>query len=188
MWTPPTCRCTAGRKGASYGNYCYLPLYVFCGEHVLCARLREADRDAAAGSLTEIRRIVTQLRAAWPDVRIVLRGDSGFCRDDLMSWCEASRVHFVFGLAKNQRLRKIIGPQMHEATLAWQQTGKPARVFTDFAYRTRKTWNRDRRVVAKAEHIDGKENPRFVVTSLTKEQCEAQLLYEKQYCLTTGVS
>lgn len=171
-----------------YGNYCYLPLYVFCGEHVLCARLREADRDAAAGSLTEIRRIVTQLRAAWPDVRIVLRGDSGFCRDDLMSWCEASRVHFVFGLAKNQRLRKIIGPQMHEATLAWQQTGKPARVFTDFAYRTRKTWNRDRRVVAKAEHIDGKENPRFVVTSLTKEQCEAQLLYEKQYCLTTGVS
>lgn len=166
-----------------YGNYCYLPLYVFCGEHVLCARLREADRDAAFGSLTEIRRIVTQIRAAWPEVKIVLRGDSGFCREEIMHWCEANRVHFWLGLPKNTRLRKIIGPQMHEATLAWKQTGKPARVFTDFEYRTRKTWSRERRVVAKAEHIDGKENPRFVVTSMSAEVCPSKVLYEEKYCL-----
>jgi hypothetical protein len=166
-----------------YGNYCYLPLYIFCGEHVLCARLREANRDAASGSLAEIRRIVTQVRAAWPDVRIVLRGDSGFCREEIMKWCEASRVHFVLGLPKNKRLRKIIGAQMHEATLAWQQTGKPARVFTDFAYRTQQSWSRERRVVAKAEHIDGKENPRFVVTSLSAEVCPSKVLYEEKYCL-----
>jgi hypothetical protein len=166
-----------------YDNYCYLPLYIFCGDHVLCARLREANHDAAFGSLTEIKRIVAQLRAAWPDVKIVLRGDSGFCRNELMSWCEASRVDFVFGLARNQRLRKIIGAQMHEATGQWNRTGKPARVFTEFQYRTKKTkksgWDRERRVVAKAEHIDGKENPRFVVSSLTDE---GRKLYEEIYC------
>ena len=116
-------------------------------------------------------RIVRQIRAAWPEVKIILRGDSGFCRNELMSWCESHRVDFVFGLARNQRLRKIIGRQMHEATQQWNQTGKPARVFSEFDYRTKKTkkggWDRERRVVAKAEHIDGKENPRFVVTSLS---------------------
>ncbi len=169
-----------------YDNYCYLPLYVFCGDHVLCSRLREANHDASFGCLTEIRRIVTQIRAAWPEVKIVLRGDSGFCRDELMSWCENNRVDFVFGLARNQRLRKIIGQQMHEATLQWKQTGKPARVFSEFEYRTKKTkkggWECARRVVAKAEHIDGKENPRFVVTSLTSEQWAARALYEELYC------
>jgi hypothetical protein len=169
-----------------YDSYCYLPLYIFCGEQVLCARLREANHDAAYGSLQEIRRIVTQIRAAWPDVKIILRGDSGFCRNELMSWCEDNRVDFVFGLARNQRLRRIIGAQMHQATQQWNQTGKPARVFTEFPYKTKKTkkggWDRERRVAAKAEHIDGKENPRFVVTSLTKEQWEAQALYEKLYC------
>jgi hypothetical protein len=167
-----------------YDNYCYLPLYIFCGDHVLCARLREANHDAAFGCLGEIKRIVTQLRAAWPEMKIVLRGDSGFCRNELMSWCEANRVEFVFGMARNQRLRKIIGAQMHAATGQWNRTGKPARVFTEFQYRTKKTkkggWDRERRVVAKAEHIDGKENPRFIVTSLTDE---GRKLYEEIYCV-----
>ncbi len=169
-----------------YDSYCYLPLYVFAGDHVLCARLREANRDAAFGCLHEIQRIVAQVRAAWPEVKIVLRGDSGFCRNELMNWCEDNRVDFVFGLARNRRLRRIIGQQMHEATLQWNQTGKPARVFTEFEYSTKKTkkggWDRERRVVAKAEHIDGKENPRFTVTSLRSERWPAQILYEELYC------
>jgi hypothetical protein len=169
-----------------YDHYCYLPLYIFCGEHVVCARLREANHDAAFGSLQEIQRIVTQIRAAWPATTIILRGDSGFCRNQLMSWCEDNGVDFVFGLARNQRLRKIIGAQMHAATQQWNQTGKPARVFSEFGYQTKKTkkggWDRERRVVAKAEHIDGKENPRFVVTSLTGETWAAQALYEELYC------
>jgi hypothetical protein len=169
-----------------YDSYCYLPLYIFCGEHVLCVRLREANHDASFGSLTEIRRIVTQIRVAWPEVKIILRGDSGFCRNELMSWCENNRVDFVFGLARNQRLRRIIGVQMHEATQRWKETGKPARVFTEFQYRTKKTkkggWDRERRVAAKAEQIEGKENPRFVVTSLTSERWAAQALYEELYC------
>jgi hypothetical protein len=168
-----------------YDSYCYLPLYVFCGEHVLCARLRESNHDAAFGSLPEIRRIVTQIRAAWPEVKIILRGDSGFCRNELMSWCEANGVRFVFGLARNQRLRRIIGEQMWEATQQWAVTGKPARIFTEFDYRTKKTkkggWDRERRVAAKAEHIDGKENPRFVVTSLSSDEWPAQELYEELY-------
>jgi hypothetical protein len=169
-----------------YDSYCYLPLYIFCGEHVLCARLREANHDAAFGSLQEIRRIVAQIRVAWPEVKIILRGDSGFCRNELMSWCENNGVDFVFGLARNQRLRKIIGAQMHEATQQWHKTSKPARVFSEFEYKTKKTkkggWDRERRVAAKAEHIDGKENPRFVVTSLTREQWAGQALYEELYC------
>ena len=170
-----------------YDNYCYLPLYIFCGDQVLCARLREANHDAAFGSLQEIQRIVAQIRMAWPAVKIILRGDSGFCRNALMSWCENHGVDFVLGLARNQRLRKIIGAEMHEATEQWSQTGKPARVFSEFDYQTKKTakkggWDRQRRVAAKAEHIDGKENPRFVVTSLRSEEWPAQALYEKLYC------
>jgi hypothetical protein len=148
--------------------------------------LREANHDAAFGSLREIRRIVAPIRAAWPEVKISLRGDSGFCRNELMSWCENNGVKYIFGLARNQRLRKIIGAAMHEATQQWKQTGKPARVFSEFLYQTKKTkkggWERERRVVAKAEHIDGKENPRFVVTNLTSEEGAAQALYERQYC------
>jgi hypothetical protein len=169
-----------------YDSYCYLPLYIFCGEHVLCARLREANHDASFGSVEEIQRIVKQIRDAWPEVRIILRGDSGFCRNQLMSWCEGHGVDFVLGLARNQRLRKIIGAQMQAATQQWNKTGQPARIFGEFDYRTKKTkkggWDRERRVVAKAEHIDGKENPRFVVTSLTSEQWAAQALYEDLYC------
>jgi Transposase DDE domain group 1 len=169
-----------------YDCYCYLPLYIFCGEHVLCARLREANHDAAFGSRQEIERIVAQIRRAWPSAKIILRGDSGFCRNELMSWCESQRVDFVFGMARNRKLRKIIGAQMHDATEQWARTGKPARVFTEFEYQTKKTkkagWERARRVAAKAEHIDGKENPRFVVTSLTSEQWPAKPLYEELYC------
>ncbi len=164
-----------------YDSYYYLPLYIFCGDHVLCARLREANHDASFGCLPEIRRIVGQIRTAWPSVKIVLRGDSGFCRNELMNWCESNAVDFVFGLGRNRRLRKIIGQQIREATELWGRTGKPARVFTEFAYSSKKTrkggWDHQRRVVAKAEHIDGKENPRFVVTSLNGEAWNAQALY-----------
>jgi Transposase DDE domain group 1 len=169
-----------------YDSYCYLPLYIFCGEQILCARLRQSNSDASAGSLVEIQRIVGQIRAAWPEVKIILRGDSGFCRNELMSWCEENGVDYVFGLARNQRLRRILGPQMWEATQQWGETGQPARVFTEFSYRTKKRkkggWDRERRVVAKAEHIDGKENPRYVVTSLRAEPWAAQMLYEELYC------
>jgi hypothetical protein len=151
-----------------------------------CGRREIVARFAAYGCLREIERIVKQIRAAWPEVKIVLRGDSGFCRNELMSWCETSGVDFLFGLARNQRLRKIIGQQMHEATVQWNKTGVPARVFTEFEYSTKKTkkggWDRERRVVAKAEHIEGKENPRFVVTSLPAERWAAQALYEDVYC------
>src|SRR5580704_7078667 len=157
-----------------YDTDCYLPLYIFCGDHVLCARLREANHDASFGSLQEIRRIVAQIRVAWPEVKIILRGDSGFCRNELMSWCEKQGVDFVFGLARNRRLRKIIGAEMNEATQQWNQTRQPARVFSEFHYKTKKTkkggWDRERRVVAQAEHIEGKENPRFVVRSLKSER------------------
>ena len=143
---------------------------------------RPANQDAAAGSVEEVSRIVAQLRQRWPEVKIVLRADSGFCREDLMAWCEANHVDYLFGLARNQRLRKIIGAQMHQAQILHQTTGKAARVFTEFDYQTHKSWSCARRVVAKAEYLDKGENPRFVVTSLTAEQWAAQDLYEKFYC------
>jgi hypothetical protein len=169
-----------------YDAYCYLPFYVFCGDQLLCSRLREANHDAAFGSLDEIRRIVGQIRTAWPEVKILLRGDSGFCRNELMNWCESNQVDFLFGLAKNKRLARIIGADLHTAAEEWKKTGKPARIFSEFSYGAKKTkkggWDCERRVVAKAEHIDGKTNPRFVVTSLTSEACAAQPLYEQRYC------
>ena len=169
-----------------YDSYCYLPLFIFCGEHVLCARLRQSHHDAYAGSLVEIQRIVKQIRAAWPEVKIILRGDCGFCRNELMSWCEGNGVEYVLGLARNQRLRRIIGGEMWEAAEQWKTTGQPARVFSEFSYRAKKTknggWERERRVVAKAEHLEGKENPRFIVTSLSNAPWAAQALYEELYC------
>ena len=165
-----------------YDNYCYLPLYIFAGDQLLCARLRPADQDAAAGSVEEVCRIVAQLRARWPQVKIVLRADSGFCREELMAWCEHHHVDYVFGLARNQRLRKIIGREMHQAHMLHQTTGKAARLFAEFQYRTHKSWSCSRRVVAKAEHLDKGENPRFVVTSLPAESWPTQNLYEKFYC------
>jgi len=167
-----------------YDSYCYLPLYIFSGDKLLGARLRPSNVDAAQGALEEVERIVTQLRAKWPRVRIVLRGDSGFCREELMAWCEAqqTRVDYLFGLARNSRLQKIVGKQMHEAKVEHQRTEKAARVFTEFDYKTRKSWARARRVVAKCEYLDKGENPRFVVTSLGADAWAARELYEKLYC------
>jgi hypothetical protein len=165
-----------------YDSYCYLPLYIFAGDQLLCARLRPANQDAAAGSVEEVSRMVAQLRERWPEVRIVLRADSGFCREELMGWCERNHVDYLFGLARNKRLLKIIGAQMHQAHILHQSSGKAARVFAEFSYQTHKSWSCARRVVAKAEYLDKGENPRFVVTSLTAEQWAAQNLYEKFYC------
>ena len=165
-----------------YDSYCYLPLYIFAGDQLLGARLRPANVDGAAGALDEVKRIVAELRSAWPAARIVLRGDSGFCREELMAWCEENHVDFLFGLARNQRLQKIIGKQMHEAKVEHEQTRKATRVFTEFAYQTKKSWVRARRVVATAEYLDKGENPRFVVTSLDPDQWAARELYEKFYC------
>ena len=165
-----------------YGHYCYLPLYIFCGDHLLCARLRPSNIDASAGSLAEVQRIVRQIRARWPKTRIILRADSGFCREELLAWCEHNAVDYVFGFARNKRLRQIIGRAMQQAKQEHQRTGKAARVFCEFAYRTKKSWSRARRVVGKAEQIEGKENPRYLVTSLGKEAWSAQKLYEQLYC------
>ena len=166
-----------------YDHYCYLPLYVFAGEHVLCARLRPSNIDASAGSRKEIERIVKQIRTAWPEVPIVLRGDSGFCREELMAWCENHQVDYVFGLARNVHLAAMVAQALQEAQRQWEQTQQPARVFTEFQHETVSgTWSRQRRVVAKAEHIDGKSNPRFIVTSLSAEAWAARLLYEDFYC------
>jgi hypothetical protein len=166
-----------------YDCYCYLPLYIFAGEHLLCARLRTADQDAAAGSTGEVERIVGRIRAAWPEVRIIVRADSGFCREELLKWCEDNGVCYAIGFPRNQRLRRMIEPQIEQAAQIHQRTGKVARVFTEFSYQTTTgSWSRPRRVVAKAEQLDGKENPRFVVTSLGAEEWPAQGLYEEFYC------
>jgi hypothetical protein len=166
-----------------YDRYCYLPLYIFSGQHLLCARLRQANTDAAAGAPAEIQRIVAQIRRHWPEVRITLRGDSGFCRDELMSWCEGHQVDYVFGFARNPRLRALAADALAQAARQWEQSGKPARVFLEFSYETVSgSWSRPRRVIAKAEHIDGKENPRYVVTSLAADLWPAQKLYEELYC------
>jgi hypothetical protein len=159
-----------------------LPLYIFCGEHLLCARLRPSNQEASAGSVQEVERIVRQMRGRWPGVRIVLRADSGFCREELLVWCENNEVDYVFGLARNRRLRRKIAAPLREAKQEQQRTGKAARRFTEFFYRTRKSWSRWRRVVAKAEYLEKGENPRFLVTSLDAPMWPAQELYERFYC------
>lgn len=166
-----------------YGHYCYLPLYIFCGDHPLAALLRPSDIDASAGCLPHLQRIVTRIRQQWPGVPILLRGDSGFCREYLMRWCEAHGVDFLFGLAKNKRLLRIMGGDMQAVKEAFAATGQPVRRFQDFVYRTHRSWSCSRRVVGKAEHLAGdKANPRFVVTSLSAEAFDARTLYEEQYC------
>ena len=165
-----------------YGGYCYLPLYIFCGRHLLAARLRRANTDASAGSIEELERIVAQVRAHWPEVRIVLRADSGFARDALMNWCETQQIGFIFGLAKNDRLKAQIADEMAQAQDEHAQTGQPARRFRDFRYRTLTSWSAERRVVGKAEQLPGKSNPRFVVTSFDAERWPARALYEELYC------
>ena len=165
-----------------YDTYCYLPLYVFCGRHLLAAKLRPANIDASAGSVEEIARIVAQIRRRWPKVRILLRADSGFAREALMTWCENNDVDFLLDLAKNSRLVGEIEAELAAAQEQSQRTEKPARRFKDFTWQTRESWSRARRVVAKAEWTRGEANPRFVVTSLAREEHEARHLYEKLYC------
>jgi hypothetical protein len=165
-----------------YHDYCYLPLYVFCGEHLLCSRLRTSNIDASADSVEELEPIVARIRERWPSVKILLRGDAGFCREKLMAWCERQSIGYIFGLAQNPRLKKLIATQMEQVEKQYQDTQAPARVFSEFMYSTKDTWSRERRVIAKAEHLDKGANPRFVVTSLSAEQMAAQELYEKGYC------
>jgi hypothetical protein len=165
-----------------YDSYCYLPLYIFCGDHPLLALLRPSNIDASTGALKHLMRIIARIRQAWPDVQIVLRGDSGFCREHLMRWCEANGVDYLFGLAKNRRLLRILGGELHQAQELFAQTKQPARVFKDFTYRTHKSWSRDRRVVGKAEYLAKGENPRFVATSLDAAAYPDRLLYEQEYC------
>jgi Transposase DDE domain group 1 len=165
-----------------YKNYCYLPLYIFCGDHLLCARLRPADMDASAGSVKHLQRIVARIRQAWPDVKITVRGDSGFCRDPIMNWCEADGVDYVLGLAQNTRLKAMIATEQEQARVEFERTKQAARVFTDLEYRTLESWSRERRVVAKAEHLAKGANPRFVVTSLKAQDRAAKPLYEEDYC------
>jgi len=165
-----------------YDCYCYLPLYIFAGDHLLCARLRKSDRDGAAGSLEELGRIVPRIRAAWPQTRIVIRGDSGFCREWLMAWCEEEGLEFVLGIARNGRLEAAIADELEDVRLKQERTGEPQRVFKSLDYQTLHTWSRSRRVVAKAEHLGRGSNPRFVVTSFDEGTWPDRELYEDLYC------
>ena len=165
-----------------YDDYCYLPLYVFCGDHLLCARLRMSNIDASADSVEELEPMVARIRQRWPAVKILLRGDGGFCRDKLMAWCEREGLDYIFGLAQNARLKKQIVQEMAQAAAQYEQTKAPSRVVTEFMYATKDTWSRQRRVIAKAEHIAKGANPRFIVTSLSTQEMAARELYEKVYC------
>jgi hypothetical protein len=165
-----------------YDCYCYLPLYVFCGRHLLAAKLRPSNIDGSAGAKEEIARIVAQIRARWPGTRILLRADSGFAREALMAWCEQNRVDFVFGLARNARLVDEVYVELAQAEEEATRTGKPARRYKDFRYATLDSWSRRRRVIGKAEWTQGEANPRFVVTSLRKTETNGRFLYEKVYC------
>ena len=169
-----------------YDCYCYLPLYIFCGDHLLAAKLRRSNIDASAGATEEIARIVERIRARWPRVKILLRADSGFAREALMAWCEANKVDFLFGLARNARLVDHIHIDLAWAEDEAERTGHPARRFADFRWRTLDSWSRKRRVVAKAEWMprrgEAGANPRFVVTSLPATEVGARTLYERLYC------
>lgn len=165
-----------------YRSYCYLPLYIFAGSHLLCARLRRSNIDASAGTVDELERIVRQIRESWPRVKILVRGDSGFAREELMSWCEANAVDYVLGLARNPRLEKMLAPTMDRAFEVSSHTGKPAKRYGDWQYSTLETWSRERRVIGKAEITPCGENPRFVVTSLPAHRHAAKRVYEAIYC------
>jgi hypothetical protein len=165
-----------------YDCYCYLPLYVFCGRHLLAAKLRRSNIDASAGAKDEVARIIRQIRARWPRVKILLRADSGFAREDLMAWCEANGVDYVFGLARNERLVGAIADDLAAVELESLARGGPARRFAGFAWRTLDSWSRTRRVVAKAEHLPKGANPRFIVTSLPVSAIDTRTLYEDVYC------
>ena len=165
-----------------YGSYCYLPLYIFSGEHLLCARLRQSNVGPAEGTVEELDRIVTQIREQWPEVKLVIRADSAFSRDDIMSWCEEHGVDYVLGLARNARLERMIASEMEQACAESKRTNLPFRSYKDFEYQTLESWSRARRVVGKAEYLIDKPNARFVVTSLSVEAFAGQTLYENEYC------
>lgn len=165
-----------------YDGYCFLPLYVFCGDHPLLALVRPANIDTPVGLLRHLERIVARVRECWPEVEIVLRGDSGFCREHLMRWCEDHRVDYVLGLAKNSRLKEEIAEPAEQAQREFEETGAPARRFADFTYQTLDSWSRARRVIGKAEHLAKGANPRFVVTSLSADRYDARRVYEEEYC------
>src|SRR5437764_2017441 len=165
-----------------YKNYCYLPLYIFCGDHLLCARLRPSDIDASAGALRQLQRIVAQIREAWPGVKVTIRADSGFCRDPVMTWCEANDVDYLLGLAQNKRLLAMTAVEQEQVCQEFERTKEACRVFAELQYRTLDSWSRERRVVAKAEHLAKGANPRFVVTSLEAGSRAAKVLYEEDYC------
>ena len=165
-----------------YGHYCYLPLYVFCGDHLLVAQLRTSDQDAASGSREELEKLVTEIRKRWSDVKIIVRADSGFCRDDFMSWCEANDIKYILGLARNNRLVKKLKKALRKAKKNHVMGRGATKLYVDFTYRTIKSWSRKRRVVGKAEYLERGENPRFVVTNLSKKEFKAQSLYEDLYC------
>ena len=165
-----------------YKNYCYLPLYAFCGEHLLAGELRPSNIDASCGTVELLERIVSSIRNRWPEVRIIIRADSGFARERIMVWCEANGVGYVLGLAKNSRLSSEIAKELGAAEAEWERTRQASRVFKDFIYCTLDSWSRERRVVGKAEHLDKGSNPRFVVTSLTPSAYDARALYEDLYC------
>jgi hypothetical protein len=165
-----------------YDEYCYLPLYVFCGRHLLLARQRQANVAGSDGAVEEVARIVTHIRRKWPRVQIILRADSGFSNEPMMAWCEDNRVDYVFGLARNSRLQAAIVEESAAAKRLCEASGRPARVFRDFRYQTRDSWSRERRVVGKAEHTLDGANPRFVVASLKRTRFDARALYEDFYC------
>jgi hypothetical protein len=166
-----------------YKGYCYLPLYIFCSDYLLCARLREANVDASAGSLNEIIRICAQIRESWPQVKIVFRADSSFAREEIMAWCESQPdIYYLFGLAKNSRLVAEIKQELEQAKAEYESTNSAARVYKDFTYSTLDSWSCTRRVVGKAEHLEKGSNPRFIVTSLPSSLIEAKSLYEDHYC------
>lgn len=165
-----------------YGHYCYLPMYLFCGQHPLAVSLRPSNIDGALGAAELVSSVVTRLREKWPQLQVIVRGDSGFCREDLMLWCEKNGVDYVLGLARNSRLELEIAEQMEQARREHLQTKHAARRFRSFWYRTRSSWSKKRRVVGKAEYLEKGANPRFVVTSLSAAEYEKTYLYEVLYC------
>ena len=165
-----------------YGGYCYTPSYIFCGRHLLGCRLRKANQDSAAGAEEELKRIISRIRSRWKSTRIIIRGDTGFCRDELMKWCEQNGVDYVLGMARNSRLMKRVKKQVRGAHIEYVETKRPSRRFVSFMYSTRESWSRSRRVVCKAEHLEKGVNTRFIVTSVKHEEYDAKTLYEKVYC------
>lgn len=167
---------------AYYGDYCYLPLYIFCGDWPVLAWLRTSDHDAAFGAVEKVAKVVAALRRKLPHVKIILRGDSGFCRDELLRWCELNGVNYLFGLARNAVLERRLQNALAQAReLSAQNGGAAARVFVEFTYRAQK-WHAPRWVIGKAEWTQGAANPRFLITNLSPLEFDARALYEREYC------